>query len=211
MEELINLKKYIKGSFEELADGLKECFDNLDEGSKSNEKKVLASLDNIREKVGTVENIGAHKPVINPEASNKASKSKPEEPPHPTVNQQDIGPPEHLSRPAKKEMMKKKKKKTRFLAKPKILFIGDSVAHNTEFLNLENETNTRIHSVKAYSSVKDRRARWPHKNFADVTPAALCKTQQEDVFTKMVLSAPTVDISNIDVSKANPQCEQGDA
>ena len=58
--------------------------------------------------------------------------------------------------------------------------------------------------MKAYSSVKDRRARWPHKNFADVTPAALSKTQNEDLFTKMVLSAPTVDITNIDVSKAKP-------
>ena len=166
MEELINLKKYIKGSFEELADGLKGCFDNIDDATTNSEKRLKASLDSIKEKVDTIENVGTQKPGAN--SVNKPSNSQPNRQPLPqTVDQRNIAP----TGPVKKKM----KKKTTFLAKPKVLFIGDSVAHNTEFPTLENETNTRIHSFKTYSSVKDRRARWPHKNFADVTPAALSK------------------------------------
>ena len=92
--------------------------------------------------------------------------------------------------------------KTKFLMKPKLLYIGDSIAHNTDLRNLERATNTRIHSRKAYSSVKDGRARWPHKNFADVTSAALSETNDGDKFTNLILSAPSVDITNIDTSEA---------
>ena len=82
--------------------------------------------------------------------------------------------------------------------------IGDSVVHSAEFGNLEKATNSRIRTVKAYSSVHNDKARWPHKNIADVTTAALLDTHEDDEFTQLILSAPTVDISNLDTSKLTP-------
>ena len=41
------------------------------------------------------------------------------------------------------------------------------------------------------------KARWPHKNFTDVTAAALLNVPEEDKFTGLFLAAPTVDISNL--------------
>jgi hypothetical protein len=94
-----------------------------------------------------------------------------------------------------------KKKKSFFLQKPKVLLIGDSVAHTANFAHVEQETKTRIRSIKAYSSVKDTNARFPSKNITDVAPTAMLNTPEEDDFTHLVLGAPTVDISNLDTSK----------
>ena len=63
------------------------------------------------------------------------------------------------------------------------------------------ESKSRIRTTKAYSSVNDARARFPKKNFADVTEAALGDTHEDDTFTHLVQSAPTVDISNLNTSK----------
>ena len=87
------------------------------------------------------------------------------------------------------------------MKKPRILYIGDSVAHNAEFNNIEMVNRCRMRTMKAYSSVNDGRARWVKKNFADVAPLALKKTHEDDPYSHLVLSAPTVDITNIDTSK----------
>ena len=92
------------------------------------------------------------------------------------------------------------KRKTTFLKKPKVLYIGDSVAHNADFAHIERVTKSRIRTVKSYSSVQDR-ARWPSKNIADVTESSLQSTQNEDPYTHLILSAPTEDISNLNTSK----------
>ena len=94
-----------------------------------------------------------------------------------------------------------KKKKTSYMNKPKVLYIGDSIAHNADFAHIEKESKTRIRTVKAYSSVNDRRAKWPKKNCTDVTQKALLNTREDDEFSHLVVAAPSVDISNIDASK----------
>ena len=58
-----------------------------------------------------------------------------------------------------------------------------------------------MNTVKAYSSVDNMNARWPKKNFNDVTNTALRNTHKEDDFTHLVVSAPSVDITNLDTSK----------
>ena len=98
---------------------------------------------------------------------------------------------------------KNKVPKSRFLQKPKILYIGESIANNANFAEIEKETQTRIKTVKAYSSVLDVRARFPKRNVKDVTPVALGKAHEDDVFTHLVLAAPSVDITNMDTSKIN--------
>ena len=82
--------------------------------------------------------------------------------------------------------------------------MGDSLAHSANFSNIEEVTKSRVKTTKAYSSIRDTNARYPNKNFADVTSAALVNTQEDDDFSFLVLSAPTVDISNMDTSKLRP-------
>ena len=81
--------------------------------------------------------------------------------------------------------------------------MADSVGHTASINGLENLSNTRIKSVRAYSSIHDKRARWPEHNFTDVTNNALKNPGLED-YDALVLSAPTVDITNLDTSKLKP-------
>ena len=53
--------------------------------------------------------------------------------------------------------------------KPKVLLVGDSLAHNSNFNRLEVVTNTTIKTAKGYSSVWDINATYKHLNITDVT------------------------------------------
>ena len=99
---------------------------------------------------------------------------------------------------------KRKKHKSVFLSKPKVLYIGDSIAHNVDFNTLEKTTNTRIKTAKAYGAVFDNNAKYPQMNMTDVAEEALDKIKNEDEFTELVLSAPTIDITNLDTSHIKP-------
>ena len=56
---------------------------------------------------------------------------------------------------------------------------------------------------KQYSSVHDINAKWPEQNFTDVVNYALKNPGLEN-YDVLVLSAPTVDITNMDTSKLSP-------
>ena len=93
---------------------------------------------------------------------------------------------------------------SRFLSKQKVLYIGDSIANNVEFNSLEKATNTRIRTVKAYSSAYTEAARFPLKNVNDIAQDTLNDTHNDDEFTEVVLSAPTVDITNLNTANIRP-------
>ena len=56
--------------------------------------------------------------------------------------------------------------------------------------------NIRIKSVKAYSSVSNKTARWPEQNVTDVTKKELIAAVNDDDYDFLLLTAPTVDINN---------------
>jgi hypothetical protein len=60
------------------------------------------------------------------------------------------------------------------------------------------------HPYRAYSSVHDKTARWPEYNFTDCVDYTL-KNPGIENFDVLLMSAPTVDISNMDTSKMNPK------
>ena len=92
------------------------------------------------------------------------------------------------------------KRKTEYQRKPRLLLVGDSIAHNINFRKLEQVSNTTVKTSKAYSSVWDKDARFKHLNVTDVVKKEL----EKDAFNHLVLAAPTVDISNLDTSKVRP-------
>ena len=96
------------------------------------------------------------------------------------------------------------KKKTAYLSKPRIRYVGNTAAHNADFANVEKATKTRIKTVKAYSSVKDEKSRNTYKNVTDVASGSLADTPVEDQYTQMILAAPTDDITYLDTSDLKP-------
>ena len=86
------------------------------------------------------------------------------------------------------------------MRKPKVLFVGDSLAHNANLRKVERTTNTTLKSVKAYSSAWDATARFKDKNVTDVVKHEM----KSGTFKHIVIAAPTVDISNLDTSQVKP-------
>ena len=64
-------------------------------------------------------------------------------------------------------------KRTKYQMKPRVLLVGDSIAHNLYFRNIEEITSTTMKTAKAYSTVKDQKARFPNKNMRNVTKTEL--------------------------------------
>ena len=86
------------------------------------------------------------------------------------------------------------------MQQPKFLYAGESVGHTANLRLVEKSLKCRIKSVKAYSSTHDDSAKWPKKNFKDVVSHSIRNAGMEE-FNVLVISAPTVDISNIDMEK----------
>ena len=90
--------------------------------------------------------------------------------------------------------------KSKFNQKPKLLYVADSVGHTVSARNIEKKNNCRVVTAKAYSATYNTAARWPEKNFKDVVKRKL-ENQGCDIYDTLVLSAPTVDITNLDTSQ----------
>ena len=80
-----------------------------------------------------------------------------------------------------------------------MLYIGDSIGHTANLRLVEKASNCRVVSASAYSSVQDARARWPGQNFKNVVEDKL-KNPSNEEYDVLVMSSPTVDISNLDTN-----------
>ena len=88
----------------------------------------------------------------------------------------------------------------------RILYVGDSIGHGANLKYLATSTKCQIEAVRAYSSVMDKNARWPSKNFTDVVTQYL---RGRKSFNVVVMSAPTVDISNLNTERLTQrQCKE---
>ena len=94
-----------------------------------------------------------------------------------------------------------KKPRSRYQQKPRVLVVGDSIAHNTHFNIAERVTHTTIKTSKACSSALDNAARFRNLNVTAVAKDELEKAE----FDNLVLAAPTVDITNQDTSNVKPE------
>ena len=199
MEEVLDMKKGVISSFEKLSEEMRENYDLFVSEAK---RKDAIAAERIKALEDKIEAGFKDKSKSKHESSESAGQSvgskSPSSPPPPPTQPLPTPPP---SSDVPRRPAHFNKGKTMHLQKPKVLYIGDSVAHNVNFASLEKKTNSRIKTVKAYSSVRDSRARWPAKNVTDVTPAALVDTPDHDEFSHLVLGAPNVDISNMNTNK----------
>ena len=131
--------------------------------------------------------------VVEKEAQSSSSTSSSKTPSKPSVPQpgKTTDPKPSTSIPGSQ------KKKS---GRRKALLIGDSISGNVEGDFIENILEADIKKVKAYSSVSDDVARFPAKNFTDVTQAELEK-EKIDI---LLLQSGSVDITNLE-TKSNPE------
>ena len=160
-EETQDMKKGFRGAFEEMDEVFKET---LEDTTNELFSRINEKLSNLEKTISS----NSKRPSTVPLPEQSASSSHPSSPsplsPLPTSSTKQAAPPKSTH---------SKKKRSPYLQKPKVLLIGDSVASNANVAYIERQTNTRVRTVKAYSSNCDIKARWPLKNVTDVTPAAL--------------------------------------
>jgi hypothetical protein len=175
---------------------LKSTCSNIDKKMSNLERMTEINLKNISMKEHNLSPSLSTAPGSSPPVT-----TAPSGPPGPLSTKSPGPQSSHVTQDKSSKPINSGKGKSIYLQKPKILYIGDSVAQNADVVFLERATQSRIRTKKAYSSTHDKNARWPKKNATDGTPVALSETPKEDEFSHLVLAAPTVDISNIDTSK----------
>ena len=192
IEEVTKLKELVKDSFSQVS-SVKECLGNMEEKTKSG---LLTLSDKIERYASIAQK--ASPQVPQPQSYQKTTP--------PTTSHVNFSCDYSNSKNMETKTHKthKIKKTSRFLSKQKVLYIGDSIANNVEFNSLEKATNTRIRTVKAYSSAYTDAARFPLKNVNDIAQDTLNDTHNDDEFTELVLSAPTVDITNLNTANLRP-------
>ena len=198
MEELSKLKTSLNGAFNHLGNGIQENFDKLADDNKNESGTIKAALASIHNKVIRMENVQTVRSETLPSGPSV---------PQPSAPPPTTGPLPSTSAPSSapvRPSAPRRKPKTVYISKPRVLYVGDSIAHNVEIKHIENRTGSRITSKKAYSSIHCKKARWPNANVKDITEKALSEAHKDDKYEHVVLSAPTVDVTNLDTSKIQP-------
>ena len=130
-------------------------------------------------------------PLKKSTAPTNVTKTKP--PPTPAMLKAKA-PPKARAKAQPKPVKSTPSSKSAFNCRTKILYAADSVGNTASVGTLEYFTDSRVRTIKAYSSVHDSSARWPKQNFTDVVKFAL-ENQGRDKFDVADMSAPTVDIT----------------
>ena len=193
VEEINSLKDGIAVFFNQLGGGIQDNFDYLTKKNNDKDASIKEVLKTIHIKVDNLERDPADE-ITKSKMPNTSSVPKPSQ------NSQPESSALPLSSKQSASNIPKGKRRNQYLSKPRVLYVGDSIAHNVNMKHIESKTSSRMTKKKAYSSIYDDRARWPAQNIYDVTKNALEIVPAEDKYEYVVLSAPTVDITNMNTS-----------
>ena len=183
----------------QLAKDIEQELDTIREESKACSKVTLDAIYGLHKKLESFQPTVPQskpppttQPPLYQPSSSKLPPPPSTQPPPPSTQ-----PPQPSSRPKPPPPPNQPKPNTEYQSKTKVLYVCDSVGRGVEFPRIEKELECTIRTAKAYSSVEDNRALWPASNFADVVKVELAKNPIDC----LVMTAPTVDITNIDASK----------
>ena len=203
LEEIETLKKDVKGSFAEFGKVMEDCMEILKAelmeaikcNGKCNDNSGINTKNYANEKVKSKESSNASPP----NSSKHVQKEKTKPSKHPNHTRDNNNPADINDR--RKHDKKDHKPTSKYLLKPRVLLIGDSIAHNANYRAVEKVTNSTIKTSKAYSSVWDNEARFKQQNVKDVAKKELEKAS----FEYVILASPSVDITNMDTSNVKPE------
>ena len=197
MEEVVSLKKNVKEVIMQVTYDFEDIIEKMRKTAEEQHLETKATLSNISKRLERAK----PKPIEKPKQSKKPASSSPSSS---TSSKSSKKTPSSASPQTKIPHNKKskvpqvnQKKKSEYQCKPRVLLVGDSLLHNTHFRYVEDVTNTTIKTSKAYSSVWNEAARFKELNIQKVTKNELKKSS----FQHLVLSAPTMDISNLDTTR----------
>ena len=174
MEEVRNMRTGMKDSFNQLAGDFDKTINEVNEKAEERDKENKEIIRKLCEKVERLE-----RSVQTPSTS----------PPY-------AQPPPVPSSVQEKRDISHKKQKTAYQSRKKVLYVADSVGRNLKFPKIEADTKCVIKTAKAYSAAYDKNAKWPESNFSEVVNQELI----EKSYDTIVMTAPTVDITNLDTS-----------
>ena len=164
-EQLQNVQNGIKESFVQLATDVEYSLQTTRKEAQDTSKKTSKLLE---EALKRIENLEA-KP--SPSVSPPSSKSKPLVSPAVPISLKSPSPPQQPRKQC--DNSNSKKPNTSYQMKTKVLYVSDSVGRNVSFPKIEKATKCTIRTAKAYSSVQDKNALWPERNFTDVVKKEL--------------------------------------
>ena len=193
MEEVTNLKNGIKEVLEQLINEFEDNMKSLKNEVRIQNAETTKVILDLKNTIIKTENKSPSVSENCPPSSSSTSKASAK----PSPSASSVPPPKASW---VKNCKPKKITKTEYQRRPRVLMIGDSIAHNTNFRKLEAVTNVTIKTSKAYSSAWDKDAKFKHLNVTDVVKTELEKAP----FDHLLLAAPTVDITNLDASKSKP-------
>ena len=195
-EEMENLKKETKETINQFAKVLEVCVDKLRDNTNDKCKALGNTIDKLCDKITKLEEslTNDRKEKLNEEKKeiehNNVKKMTYASAVSSTIQSPrvTVPPPSTTSQ---------QPSRSKYQSKPKVLYVGDSVAHTADLRKLEKSHKCRIRSVRAYSSVYDNQASFPRNNFKDVVADNLENPGREN-YDILVMSCPTVDITNMD-------------
>ena len=181
IEGLDTLNRDTKNSSMEFAGIMESCFLAVGEDIKYALNANQAAIADLSVKLDTKfkELDDKIKDGIECNVKDKNEKTKPA----PTT---DLDDKIEVEKVEKEKEIAVKKKKTSYLLKPRILYVGDSIAHNVEMKDLEEKTHSRLTSRKAFSSIHDKRAKFPSQNVKDVSGKTLDEAKDDDKYEYVV-------------------------
>ena len=194
LEEVKNMKESMKAIVGQMIDDFEDGIKELKEETRKQNTETMKTLENLQNKMekmykakkihptstqksSTARASTSSNPSSNP--SSKPSSTKPSK----TASEKSSKTKDTVNKTKKPSNVKPVKKprsehqnKTGYQKKQRVLFVGDSLVHNTNFNMLEVVTNTTIKTAKAYSSAWDNHARFKEQNIMDVAKTELKKS-----------------------------------
>ena len=203
-EEMETLKKDCKGAFEALANIMETQQNTVREEATTNYNTIIAAIAGLgkqfesskinqpkkqNEEIPHTNHSNIQEQIPNSNIQEQIPKPSPpptSSPPLPPSTSSPPSPPPTFHPP-----------RSEYKIRTKVLYVGDSVGRNVRFPIVEKVNKCSIKTAKAYSSAFDKTAMWPESNFTEVVKKEL----QKKTYDCLVMSAPTVDITNLDTSK----------
>ena len=210
-EEVINLKSGMKQVIEQLINDFEDTMKDLKDEMMKQHEETTKAIKNLKDTMVNSRSKLKHNTkstAETPSTSSPSERASTPTPASPTKSSETSNGSKTFhpkSKPKTENGNTQKPKparsvKTKYQCKPRVLLVGDSLAHNSNFNKIEAVTNTTIKTAKAYSSAFDNSARYKEMNVTKVVKDEL----KESSFDHLVLAAPTVDITNLDTMKVNP-------
>ena len=211
LEGMDTMKNYFREAFDNMAEVVGGMKDDTDDKFRTLADTVIKLHSKIAKLEGSKQTANMKdkprqekkrkerktKPTIQPNSAPKPAESLQSAPPSTAAPRVPAAPRPTSQTTPTSSSTKYRSSNTQFMQQPKVLYVGDSVGHTANLRIVEKSLKLRIKSAKAYSSTKDDAAKWPTKNFNDVVSHNL-KNPGNEEFNILVMSAPTVDITNID-------------